>query len=416
MKNNKLRIAITGATGLLGRNLLFEIIKQNLSNLDNIEVLVLGRSKGNLTIEERMHQIIVEDGISYLSLNDKKIVKRVEEYYKNGIKYIHGDLDEEKLSIGEGDFKVLKNAPIDFFFHIAAFTDFRDTPNVVMALKRTNIYGTQQILDLIATINVKQLCYVSTAYACGEKSGIIEPDYIDFNQTFRNPYELTKLEAEILVRNFTRRTGIRCRYFRPSTICGRLIEQPLGAVNKFDVFYSWVAFFLRIKLKSIMSQKDKYITPIKMDMRICYNMKSGLNIVPADYAAKIMYQVCLQDDSGENYYLVNNNETPHSLYVPLMLETLNIGGARHVDRVPDDMNILEKLYYRTAGKVFTPYVTSEPMLFNTQNLTKVLSKSKISCPPIDKMNFKILMEYAKKSDFGIQNEDSSSSVLARSVN
>ena len=33
-----MRIVITGATGLLGRNLLFEIIKQDLNNLDDLEI------------------------------------------------------------------------------------------------------------------------------------------------------------------------------------------------------------------------------------------------------------------------------------------------------------------------------------------------------------------------------------------
>jgi nucleoside-diphosphate-sugar epimerase len=38
-----MRVALTGATGFLGRNLLFEIVKRNLQALDRLQVVVLGR-------------------------------------------------------------------------------------------------------------------------------------------------------------------------------------------------------------------------------------------------------------------------------------------------------------------------------------------------------------------------------------
>jgi len=311
------------------------------------------------------------------------------------------DLNEDKLGIQSEDFKQLKSAPIDFFFHIAALTDFRNTPSITDALRRTNVYGTQQTLQLASSLGVNEFCFVGSAYSCGTASGIISPDYINLKQSFRNPYELSKLEAEILVRNFAKKTGMRCRYFRPSTICGRLIEPALGAINKFDVFYAWAVFFFQMKLKNLKTGKDKYKDPINFEIRICCNPKSGLNLVPADYAAKVIYQVCLQKDSGENYYLANNQETLHSLCITLILETLNIQGAKLMETIPDQMNVLEQLYYRTAGKIYTPYMSSEPMLFDVGNLNNILRTAKLQCPPVDRKNFLILMDYAKKHNFGL---------------
>ena len=41
--------------------------------------------------------------------------------------------------------------------------------------------------------------------------------------------------------------------------------------------------------------------------------------------------------------------------------------------------------------------------FDTQNLVHILQKAKLSCPPVDESNFKILMDYAKGKHFGLKN-------------
>lgn len=49
-----MRIAMTGATSLLGRNLFFEIIKQNTSDLENLEIIVLGKEKNGKNLSRRI--------------------------------------------------------------------------------------------------------------------------------------------------------------------------------------------------------------------------------------------------------------------------------------------------------------------------------------------------------------------------
>ena len=61
-----LKIAITGATGLIGRNLLFEILKQNIKNLDELEIFVLGRGQCGKDIHQRINEIGERMGTSYL--------------------------------------------------------------------------------------------------------------------------------------------------------------------------------------------------------------------------------------------------------------------------------------------------------------------------------------------------------------
>ena len=406
-----MRIALTGATGLIGRNLLFEILKANINNLDDVDVLIMGRHQGNSTIRDRIEKIIKEDGLLYLRA-DKNKAQIVADFCKDKLRCIDIDLEESDLGIKPDDYKLLNGQPIDFFYHIAALTDLRDAPGIDKELEKTNIFGTQQILQLVATLKVKQFCYVGTAYSCGNVSGDILPDSVNPAQDFRSPYERTKQEAETYVRKFAKETGIRCRYFRPSVTCGRLIEPPIGSINKYDVFYGWGAFFLHMKLRKIKRLEDRYAKSMALDIRACYNLKSGLNIVPADYAAKIMYQVCVQNDPGESYHLVNNAETPHHLYTLSLLKTINISGVKQVDQIPDDLNRMERLYYKTAGKVFTPYINAQPMLFNVENLKDVCKKANLICPPVDEKTLPLLIKYAKDHDFGVLNNDSASKTIS----
>lgn len=246
-----------------------------------------------------------------------------------------------------------------------------------------------------------EFCYVSSAYSCGKTCGNIKPDYTNLDQDFRNPYERIKLETEILIRDFCEKRNIRYRIFRPSTFCGRLLEQPQGYINKFDVFYEWAAFFLYLKTKQISNMTELFQAPLHYPVRMCRKKNAGLNIVPVDYAAKIMLQVALQNHPDISFHLCNKGETPHELYVPMMLNLCNVQDHEIVEEMPRDMTRLEKFYYRTVGKIFTPYVCSDPIHFDTSNIITVEKKAGFTCPTIDKECFQKLMEYAKSKYFGL---------------
>jgi len=400
MDSSKRRIGLTGATGLLGRNLLFELIRRHLPRLHELEIFVFGRAdEFGVPLHDRVRRILISDGCAYLGIRNalsEPFLARL----SSVIRCVEMDFDREDYGLVGPLLLDLKSRPMDWFFHVAGLTDFRSTPGAVASLRRVNVEGTRRVLDLISELQVREFCYVSTAYACGDASGPIQPDLVNPSAQFRNPYEQTKLEAEIQVRRFAARSSTRCRYFRPSAICGRLLEQPRGAICKFDVFYAWAAFLLRLKRKQagISDAAD----PGVLDMRICYNRASGLNIVPADFAAKVMCSVCEQDDPGESYHLVNNAETPHELYIPQMLRTIGVSGVTHVPRIPEDQNGQEKLYYKSVGAFYTPYITCGEMRFDAGNLQHVLSRDGLSCPAIGHREFALLMAYAKLHDFGLQ--------------
>lgn len=390
-----MKFALTGGTGLLGRNLLFEILKQNIDNLDDTEIFVFGRGKDKFSLEARLKQIITEDGSYYLGFTPETISPTLLNKIFSIIIPIIFDLTAPDLGIDSADFEKLKKGPIDYFFHLAALTDFRSGPAVEAKLKEINFEGTKKICSLVANFNVREVIYIGSAYSCGSKTGLVKPDYVNINETFRNPYEKTKLEAEIYFREFFKNKKIKWRVFRPSTICGRLIEKPIGATNKFDVFYAWAAFFLREKFKILKSWEKIYETPIEMPIRILINPKSGLNIVPVDYAAKVMYEVCLNNCPDRSFHLANNEETLHKVYITEIMKFLNLKGREFVKKMPENLNRLEVFYYKTVGKIFTPYAAGRPIKF------EIITHKKMRCPKITYENFNLLLNYVQIKNFGL---------------
>lgn len=396
-----MRIALTGATGLLGRNLLFEVLKQNLNNLDDLEIIVFGRSKNNLPLIERLKDILANDGCYYLGIdmqNDIDFIKKIE----SCIIPVEFDLGRKNLGISTDDFEKIKTIPIDYFFHLAALSDFRTNELAKRRLEAINIKGTNHILDLFDILQVKEAIYTGSAYSCGNAQEIIGSDYVSLDENFRNYYEESKLIAEVNFCKYAQERKCKYRIFRPVGICGRLIEKPIGSICKYDLFYGWAAFFLKHKLKLFKSFDKIYEKPLELSIRIACNLKGGLNIIPADYAAKIIYAVCIYDDPGSSYYLANDKEIQNKIYLPLILNELNLKGYSFVGEEPKDKNETEKKYYKFIGKIYTPYLLLGHEHFNNENLINIRNKTGLICPPMNKKNFLQLIKYAKAHYFGLK--------------
>src|SRR5918992_1232316 len=67
--------------------------------------------------------------------------------------------------------------------------------------RRVNVDGTRHVLELAERCSgLERMSYVSTAYVAGEPRRLFQEDQLDVGQSFRNPYERSKFEAERMVR------------------------------------------------------------------------------------------------------------------------------------------------------------------------------------------------------------------------
>ena len=67
--------------------------------------------------------------------------------------------------------------------------------------RRVNVEGTRRIAELAERCAaLERFTYISTAYVAGAHRGLFREDDLDVGQDFRNAYELSKFEAERLMR------------------------------------------------------------------------------------------------------------------------------------------------------------------------------------------------------------------------
>lgn len=164
-------ILVTGGTGLVGSHLLYRLVSEN---------------KTIRAIYRRKHKLEkVKHVFSYFS-------DKAEELYKK-IEWVEADLtDIPKLE------DAFKN--ITYVYHCAAFVSFE--PDKYRTLRRINIGGTANIINLSIHHRVKKLVYVSSVAAIGHTAN---PKDLIKETTPWNPeednsvYAITKYGAELEV-------------------------------------------------------------------------------------------------------------------------------------------------------------------------------------------------------------------------
>ncbi|MBT8393778.1 MAG: SDR family oxidoreductase, partial [Bacteroidia bacterium] len=163
-------ILVTGGTGLVGAHLLYKLLLTE----SNIRATYRTKSKINKT----------KHVFSYFT-------KDVDSLF-NKIEWVEADiLNVPKL---KGAFQDVSRV-----YHSAALVSF--DPNDYHKLRKTNIEGTANIVNLCLTNNIEKLCYVSSIAALGKE----DDNSLITENTYWNPeddnsvYAITKYGAEMEV-------------------------------------------------------------------------------------------------------------------------------------------------------------------------------------------------------------------------
>ncbi|MCG8648973.1 MAG: SDR family oxidoreductase, partial [Pirellulales bacterium] len=187
---------LTGATGLLGRYLLRDLLAAGT------KVAVLVRASRRESARQRVESIMEmwesESGLTF----PRPVC-------------LEGNICDENLGLSDDSLEwVAENCST--MMHSAASLSFRT--NSEDEPYRSNVGGTRHVLEVCHNTGIQNMHYVSTAYVCGLRDDLVRENELDLGQCFRNDYEETKLEAEQLVRGagFLRQTTV----YRPAVISG----------------------------------------------------------------------------------------------------------------------------------------------------------------------------------------------------
>lgn len=182
-------IGITGATGLIGRNLVYTFHYMNLIRKANIKVVLFVR-------------------------NEKKALSLFRGF-SNNIEIIHCDLSE----------KIQYKKKIDYIIHTAADTRSIDMVEHPLEVIESIYNVTKNVLDLCVSTNVQRFIYLSSMEVYGNTSkndGLISESFlgrININ-SIRSCYPEAKRLSEILVRAYSNKFKFKSIILRPTQTFG----------------------------------------------------------------------------------------------------------------------------------------------------------------------------------------------------
>lgn len=184
-------ILVTGGTGLVGSHLLYKLT----SNDEPVRA-----------IYRRAHKL--------------EAVKKVFAYYTNDVDALYNKIDWHESDINDIPALSIAFTGITHVYHCAAFVSFE--PDKYRQLRKINIEGTANIINLCVANNIQKLCYVSSIAAIGHE---LDASKFITEETLWNPeddhsvYAITKYGAEIEVWRGTQE-GVASVIVNPGVILG----------------------------------------------------------------------------------------------------------------------------------------------------------------------------------------------------
>jgi thioester reductase-like protein len=150
---------------------------------------------------------------------------------------------------------------VDEIVHSAASVSFELELEATRAI---NVDGTQRVLEFARHCQsrggLRRLSHISTAYVAGEHSGRFTEEDLNVGQRFRNAYEQSKFEAELLVGSY--RGWLPITVVRPSIIVG---ECDSGWTASFNVLYWPLRAFSRGAYRALPARRDAPVDVVSVD-------------------------------------------------------------------------------------------------------------------------------------------------------
>ena len=258
-------VLLTGVTGFLGQELLCQLLTDTAAR-----VTCLIRASNDAKAERRLRETVERlFGAESWALVSSRVVAA------------RGDVTERGMGMSRRTRAGLVRSTTHLI-HCAATVRF-DLP--LAAARRINVGGTMEVGDFTARAHregrLEGAVFVSTSFVGGRHPELFGEDDLDVGQEFRNTYEQSKFEAELVIRPLMR--DVPVIVVRPSIVIG---HSRSGATNAFNVIY-WP---LRI-----YADRSLGVAPAQADLPV--------DIVPVDFVARSTIAALFEGEPGTTYAL-----------------------------------------------------------------------------------------------------------------
>ena len=287
---------------------------------------------------------------------------------------LEGDITATDLGLRDPD--AIRSA-VDEVYHLAAVYDLAVPEDTA---RRVNVLGTAKVLEFLQSFpGPVRHNYVSTCYVSGLRRGMIFEDELARGQAFKNHYESTKFEAEVLVQKTMGQ--LETRIFRPAIVVG---DSKTGETQKFDGPY---ATFGAVMMGWLIA------TPSPGNGRP--------NLVPVDFVVDCLVTIPRQPDTaGKVFQLADPTPITSRELVELAAERL--GAPRPRLSLPEaifrPMFKIKKLVELSGLTPESFPYFNHYVIYDSTNTRAALEGTGVSCPPLRSYINQILRYYRERAE------------------
>ncbi len=331
-------ILLTGATGLLGRYLIRDLIQQGHS------LAVLVRSSRTASATARIDDVMKHWESTSEILPAPKVLE--------------GNITQPGLGLSDAD-QQWAATNCSSVIHSAASLKFQPVGDEPW---NSNLNGTRNVVEFCENNRIGQLFYISTAYVCGKVDGIAYETAVPGDSEPRNVYEASKRQAEQQVLNADLMSPPTI--LRPSIIIG---DSQTGYTSTFHGPYLPLRLSLAM-LSPAAATAGVRVAPdaLKILGAMGLTGQEMKNIVPVDWVSRGITRV-ITDSSlhGQVYHLTTTN--------PLSVKELTIATVDFLDEAfgfdqstPIEFDPEMEQFFTDQMGVYKEYWANDPT-FDTTN-------------------------------------------------
>ena len=344
---------LTGATGLLGSYLIRDLTRRGTK----LAVLVRGTR-----LASPQHRI-------------EALIERWEKQAGHSLPrpvIFEGDLSRPNLGLDQAAIDWIRQNCEAVMHNAASLTFHAENPDSEPWL--SNLHGTRRVLELARQTAIRQFHHVSTAYVCGLRRDRVMEDELDVGQKHGNDYEISKFQAEKLVRqaDFLDHPTI----YRPGIILG---DSQSGYTSTYHGFY------VPLKLVATLIDKTAAYSPNRevilarvraagdrLRQVLQLTGREAKNFVPVDWVSAVMAKIYSHRElHGRTYHLTPRKRVPVEMFQAVMERVfLEFAERKHAEReklnVKGDVNWLEfEKLFREGMDVYRAYWGDDPVFDDT---------------------------------------------------
>lgn len=360
-------VMLTGATGLLGRYLLRNLL------LRGTPVAVLIRPTKIASVRQRVESLLRDIESELAFALPRPVI-------------LSGDLNSEGLALSAED-RSWAGRNVGSILHNAASLSF-ESKGEGHEPWISNVGGTENVLEFARQLKIRCFHHVSTAYVSGLRTGRCLESELDVGQEFGNDYERSKLRSETMVR--TADWLDQPTVYRPAIIVG---DSRTGFSSTFHGFYTPLKIVSSVTGKMDLS----HLPPQSFVEVLGLKGHEQKNLVPVDWVSEVLVDLMHNPKAqGDTYHLTPDK----TVSIEKILEIIGLSlDARAADALaleqpsaapmPEGIDFLSMFVQQM--ETYRAYWRDDPIfdLTNTQNLA-----GHLACPTLDDTTLLRLCKFA----------------------